>query len=193
MSSTSFCKRVLDLVLCLPIFILALIPSLFIIIIIRLTSQGPAIHWSKRVGTNNDIFLMPKFRSMHNHAPQIATDLLATAANKYVTPFGKILRKTSLDELPQLWSVIIGDMSLVGPRPALYNQYHLIDIRTKKMVHTLKPGITGWAQINGRDNLSDEEKAIMDEHYLKNLSIMYDLKIIFLTIFHVMKLTNISH
>jgi O-antigen biosynthesis protein WbqP len=169
------------------------IPLVVLCILVKLTSKGPVIYWSKRIGINNDIFLMPKIRSMHIDTPQVATDLLNTAANKYLTPTGRLLRKTSFDELPQLWSVITGDMSLVGPRPALFNQYKLIDLRTKKNIHTLKPGITGWAQVNGRDIVSDQQKVELDEYYLKNKSILLDFKILFLTVVHVVRSTNVTH
>lgn len=136
---------------------------------------------------------MPKLRTMYIDAPQLATDLMSKSADRHITPIGKILRKTSLDELPQLWSVIVGDMSIVGPRPALFNQYNLTQIRTEKGIHTLKPGITGWAQINGRDSLNDEEKAQFDEHYLKHRSLFFDIKIIYLTVKHIFQSRNISH
>lgn len=193
MSSTDFFKRVLDLVISIVLLLIFILPIIVLLIIVRLTSKGPVIHWSKRIGINNETFLMPKIRSMHTDTPQVATDLLYSAANKYLTPIGKLLRKTSFDELPQLWSVLKGDMSIVGPRPALFNQYHLIDLRTKRLVHTLKPGITGWAQVNGRDIVNDKQKADLDEYYLKNKSLYLDFKILILTVVHVVRSTNVTH
>lgn len=193
MSSTAFLKRSIDLSISFSLLMIFLIPLIILLIVVRLTSKGPVIHWSKRIGIDNDIFLMPKIRSMHIDTPQVATDLLYSAANKYLTPTGKLLRKTSFDEIPQLWSVLKGDMSLVGPRPALFNQYHLIDLRTKKKIQILKPGITGWAQVNGRDIVSDEQKVALDEYYLKNKSLFLDFKILVLTIVHVVKSTNVTH
>ncbi len=193
MTSTDFFKRVFDLVLAMVLLLIFILPVIILLIIVRLTSKGPAIHWSKRIGTNNDIFLMPKIRTMHIDTPQVATDILFSASNKYLTPIGKFMRKTSCDELPQIWSVLKGDMSIVGPRPALFNQYHLTDLRTKQRVHTLKPGITGWAQVNGRDICTDQEKVDLDEYYLKNKSIYLDFKILVLTAVHVLKSTNVTH
>lgn len=186
-------KRLIDIVTASILLVTFSVPLFILIIIVKLTSKGPAIHWSKRIGIKNNIFLMPKIRSMHIDTPQLATDLLTSSANNYLTPTGTLLRKTSFDEIPQLWSVLKGDMSLVGPRPALFNQYHLIDLRTKKNIHTIKPGITGWAQVNGRDIVTDEQKVDLDEYYLKNKSIYLDIKILFLTVVHVVKLTNVIH
>lgn len=186
-------KRLLDLILSLAALVI-FAPLLFLIILlVRLTSKGPAIHWSKRVGKDNKIFLMPKMRSMYIDAPQLATDLMNANAQNYITPIGKILRKTSLDELPQIWSVVVGDMSIVGPRPALFNQYNLVELRTKNNIHTLQPGITGWAQINGRDLVTDEEKTNLDKFYYENMSTMLDFKIIALTILAVIKPKDITH
>lgn len=193
MYSTDFFKRLFDIIISFVLLVIFSIPLIILLIIVRLTSEGPVIHWSKRIGVNNDIFLMPKIRTMHTDTPQVATDLLYSAANKYLTPIGKLLRKTSFDELPQLWSVFKGDMSIVGPRPALFNQYHLIDLRTEKMIHTLKPGITGWAQVNGRDSVTDEQKVALDEYYLKNKSLLLDFKILLLTIIYVVRSTNVTH
>lgn len=175
------------------LLLIFIVPTIIILIIVKLTSKGPAIHWSKRVGINNEIFLMPKIRTMHADTPQVATDLLFNSSNKYLTPIGRLLRKTSFDEIPQVWSVLIGDMSIVGPRPALFNQYHLIDLRTKQKVHTLKPGITGWAQVNGRDICTDQQKTDLDEYYLKNKSIYLDFKILIMTVVHVLKSSNVTH
>ncbi len=163
--------------------------------LIKLTSKGPALYWSQRVGQNNDLFTMPKFRSMHVGTPQIATHLMNQQQNPnaYLTPIGSFIRKTSLDELPQLWSVLRGDMSVVGPRPALFNQDDLIALRTEKGVHVLKPGITGWAQINGRDELPIPEKVALDSYYLNHQSILLDIKIILLTAIKVLRRDNITH
>lgn len=168
-------------------------PILFVIyVMIKITSRGPAIHWSKRVGINNKIFLMPKFRSMYVDAPQVATHLL-TDSQKYITPVGSFLRKTSFDELPQLYSVITGDMSFVGPRPALFNQEDLINLRTSCGVEKLRPGITGWAQINGRDELPIPKKVDLDKYYLEHQSLALDIKILFLTAYKVFKSEGVSH
>lgn len=163
--------------------------------LIKLTSKGPALYWSQRVGQNNDLFTMPKFRSMHVGTPQIATHLMNQQQNPnaYLTPIGSFIRKTSLDELPQLWSVLKGDMSVVGPRPALFNQDDLIALRTEKGVHVLKPGITGWAQINGRDELPIPEKVSLDSYYLNNQCLLLDIKIILLTVIKVLRRDNITH
>ena len=191
----------LDYIMLMRIFNLSLsffgmiflfIPFLVIWLLVRLTSRGPAIHWSKRIGKNNEIFLMPKFRTMKIDTPQVATHLLSNGTN-YLTPFGSFLRKSSLDEIPQLWSVLKGDMNLVGPRPALFNQDDLKELRTKFNVHTIAPGITGWAQINGRDELPIPEKVKFDKEYLDKRSIWFDLKIIFLTIYKVVMRADISH
>lgn len=185
-------KRVFDIFLCLIVGIIIIIPFLIICLAVEITSLGPIFHMSKRIGKNNITFLMPKFRSMDVNSPQVATHLLENPKD-FLTPIGSFLRKSSLDELPQLLSVLKGDMSFVGPRPALFNQYELIELRAKFGVHTLVPGITGWAQINGRDNLTDAEKVNMDAYYLKNHSIFLDIKILFLTFFNVIKLRDITH
>lgn len=171
--------------------VLLSIPFFIVWILVRITSPGPAIHWSKRIGKGNDIFLMPKFRTMRIDTPQLATHLLD--GKSYLTPVGSFLRKSSLDELPQLWSVFKGDMNLVGPRPALFNQYDLRDLRTSYNVHKLPPGVTGWAQINGRDELSIPEKVEYDKYYLDHRGFFFDLKIIFLTVYKVFKRSGISH
>jgi len=164
----------------------------FVFFIVKITSKGPFIHWSKRVGKNDNIFLMPKIRTMKISTPQVATHLLQDPKN-YLTPLGTILRKSSIDELPQIWSILFGHMSFVGPRPALFNQYNLIKSRKNHGINTLKPGLTGWAQINGRDNISLEEKIALDLYYLKNYSIFLDLRIIYLTLFICFKKIYISH
>lgn len=185
-------KRVFDLVLALFVFVVLAIPMAIVALLVRLTSQGPALYWSQRIGQNNKIFLMPKFRSMKINTPQVATHLL-TNPKAHLTPIGDFIRKSSLDELPQLFSVFSGDMSFVGPRPALFNQDDLVALRTTVNVHTLKPGITGWAQINGRDEIPIPDKVKLDEYYLKNQSFFFDLKIIFLTGFKVLLAKNVSH
>lgn len=184
--------RIVNIILSLIALIIFSIPFFIIWVLIRVTSPGNAVHWSKRIGKNNQIFLMPKFRTMRTDTPQVATHLLKDEKN-YITPIGSFLRKTSLDELPQLWSVLKGDMSLVGPRPALFNQYDLMELRTKAGVHVLVPGVTGWAQINGRDELSSEEKVKYDKEYLERRSVMFDLKIIYMTAFKVLLRKGISH
>ena len=177
-------KRSFDLILVFFFSIFLCLPLLLLSLIVRLTSQGPALYWSQRVGRNNDFFLMPKFRSMRIDTPAVATHLLLEP-DQWLTPIGSFLRKSSLDELPQLWSILKGDMSFVGPRPALYNQDDLIVLRTQAGVHTLRPGLTGWAQINGRNNLSISEKVKLDKEYVDNQSLLFDIKIIILTLFKV--------
>lgn len=185
--------RTFNLFLSLFALLLLGIPFLLVWLMVKLTSPGPAIHWSKRIGKNNQIFLMPKFRTMRIDTPQLATHLLAATGKNYLTPVGSFLRKSSLDELPQLLSVIKGDMNLVGPRPALYNQDDLKELRTKFNVHTIAPGVTGWAQINGRDELSIPEKVEFDKFYVNHRSLGLDLKILFLTVLKVVKRSGISH
>lgn len=169
------------------------IPLIIIIsLIIKLTSKGDVIHWSKRIGINNDFFWMPKFRTMKAETPQLATHLLTNGSN-YSYPFGSFLRKTSLDELPQLYSVLKGDMAFVGPRPALFNQDDLKKMRTAFGIEKVRPGITGWAQINGRDEISLEKKVELDKEYLDNKNLFFDIRIIILTIVKVLGKKNISH
>lgn len=165
---------------------------LIIACLIWISSPGPIIHWSVRVGRENEKFNMPKFRTMVIDTPNVASHLLEKP-EIWLTPIGKILRKYSLDELPQLWSIIRGEMSFVGPRPALFNQFNLILLRTNAGVHKLTPGVTGWAQINGRDNLSIVQKVSLDEEYLKYSSVHFDIKILFLTIFRIAKPNDVSH
>jgi len=169
-----------------------LIPVLLVGILVRLTSKGPILYWSDRVGRDNKIFKMPKFRSMQIGTPAVATHLLSDP-DRYLTPIGSFLRKSSLDELPQLWSIIKGDMSFVGPRPALFNQHDLIELRTSNGVHKLLPGLTGWAQINGRDELPISQKVALDIEYLQNKSLFLDIKIIFLTGLKVLRRDNVTH
>lgn len=175
------------------ILIIALIvPCIIVAIIIKFTSKGPIIHWSKRVGINNILFLMPKFRTMTLGTPDVATHLLENQ-NQYIYKFGSFLRKTSIDEIPQLYSILLGHMNIIGPRPALYNQDNLINLRIKNGIHAFKPGITGWAQVNGRDNISIEEKVDLELFYLKNKSFKFDMYIIFLTVISVTSKKNINH
>ncbi len=185
-------KRFFDLIVAVVLGLIFLLPMLVIGLLIRLSSKGPAVHWSKRVGKNNQIFIMPKFRSMFVEAPQLATHLLTNPDN-FITPIGRFLRATSLDELPQLFSVISGDMSLVGPRPALFNQDDLVSLRTENNVHTLKPGVTGLAQINGRDEIPIAEKVKLDKQYLDQQNLFLDIKILFLTVFKVLKSEGVQH
>lgn len=185
-------KRIFDLFLACCIAIVLLVPIICVAIAVRLTSKGPALYWSKRVGVNNCIFTMPKFRSMRVDAPVVATHLL-NDPDRYITPIGPFLRKSSLDELPQLWSIIAGDMSFVGPRPALFNQTDLISMRTAQGVHRLVPGLTGWAQINGRDELPLPEKLKFDVEYLQRRSFWFDIKILGLTITKVFGRQGVTH
>ena len=188
----NFLKRIFDLFLSICLVPVLLLPILVIAILVRLTSRGPALYWSDRVGVGNKIFKMPKFRTMRIDAPAVATHLMQNP-DAYLTQIGPFLRKSSLDELPQLWSVLKGDMSFVGPRPALFNQEDLIALRTKRGVHRLLPGITGWAQINGRDDIPIPKKVEFDEYYLKNSSFIFDLKILFLTFIKVTRAENVRH
>lgn len=185
-------KRIFDLMLSLILLIIFVFPMLFLSMLIRITSRGPAIHWSDRIGKNNVIFKMPKFRTMQIKAPLVATHLLSNP-RQYLTSIGKILRKFSLDELPQLFSILKGDMSFVGPRPALFNQYDLIELRTQKGTHVLFPGLTGWAQVNGRDELPISIKVELDAYYLKHCTMLFDLKILFLTLFKVLRSDGVQH
>ena len=185
-------KRIFDLIAVALLLIFSAILQLLIMIAIRLTSKGPAIYWSDRVGKNNKIFKMPKFRSMLIDTPAMATHLLDNP-DAYLSPIGRFLRRTSIDELPQLLSVLKGDMSIVGPRPALYNQEDLIALRTEKGVDELLPGITGWAQVNGRDELSIPDKVALDVEYLKRKSFWFDIKILWLTLLKVVKRDGVNH
>jgi len=185
-------KRIIDLILFVIFFSIFVIPMIVIFILVRLTSKGPAIYWSDRNGKNNSIFKMPKFRSMLITTPTVATHLL-NKPDAYLSPIGGFLRRTSLDELPQLLSVLKGDMSFVGPRPALYNQYDLIELRAKNGVDSLLPGITGWAQVNGRDKLSIYDKVLFEIEYLENQSILFDMKILWMTLVKVFKRDGINH
>jgi len=185
-------KRSFDCTLSLLVLVICSMPMLFVALLVKLTSTGPVLYWSDRVGRNNLIFKMPKFRTMRIDTPAVATHLL-TNPDQFLTPIGKFLRKSSLDELPQLLSILRGDMSFVGPRPALYNQDDLIELRTQKGIHMLTPGLTGWAQINGRDELPIPVKVDFDEYYLNNRSLALDLRIIFLTALKVVKSEGVTH
>lgn len=185
-------KRLFDLSLALIATLFLLVPFLVVAVMVRLTSVGPILYWSDRVGRNNEIFKMPKFRSMRVDTPAVATHLLANP-KQFLTPIGSFLRKSSLDELPQLWSIIKGDMSFVGPRPALFNQDDLIALRTQYGVDKLVPGLTGWAQINGRDELPIPDKVKLDVSYMNHQSFWLDFKIIFQTFLKVMRRDGIQH
>ena len=185
-------KRLFDLTLVLCALPVLALPVLLIALLVRLTSPGPVLYWSDRIGRQNRMFRMPKFRSMRIGTPAVATHLL-TDPDSHLTPIGSFLRKTSLDELPQLWSIFVGDMSFVGPRPALFNQHDLIDLRTKYAVHELVPGLTGWAQINGRDELPIPEKVALDIEYLRERSLWFDCCIIWKTALKVVRRDGVSH
>jgi len=185
-------KRAFDLSLALVAGLVLIVPIAITALLVRLTSPGPALYWSDRVGRHNRIFRMPKFRSMRVDTPAVATHLLKDA-NAYLTPIGSFLRKSSLDELPQLWSILRGDMSFVGPRPALFNQDDLIALRTEHGVHELVPGLTGWAQINGRDDLPIPVKVRLDLEYLQRRSFWFDLRIIAQTFINVLRRKGVQH
>ncbi len=185
-------KRLFDLVLALVAAVFLVLPIAAVAVAVRLTSPGPALYWSDRVGRHNRIFKMPKFRSMRIDTPAVATHLLQNP-DQWLTPIGSFLRRSSLDELPQLWSILRGDMSFVGPRPALFNQDDLIALRTEKNVHELVPGLTGWAQVNGRDELPIPQKVELDAEYLRRQSFIFDLKILWMTILKVISRDGVSH
>ncbi|NMM20423.1 MAG: sugar transferase [Rhodoferax sp.] len=185
-------KRTFDLFLAALVSICLLLPVMLVAILVRLTSKGPVLYWSDRVGRNNTIFKMPKFRSMQIGTPAVATHLLNNP-DAYLTPIGSFLRKSSLDELPQLLSIIKGDMSFVGPRPALFNQHDLIELRTRSGVHKLLPGLTGWAQVNGRDELPIPAKVKLDVDYLQRQSLWFDIRILWLTFVKVLHRDGVSH
>ena len=185
-------KRIVDLLLALFALLFLAVIILIIAVMVKLSSIGPALYWSNRVGRNNNLFKMPKFRTMQVDTPAVATHLLPDA-RQFLTPVGSFLRKTSLDELPQLWSIIKGDMSFVGPRPALFNQADLIELRSNYGVDKLLPGLTGWAQINGRDELPITDKVQLDVEYMNNRSFGMDVKIMCLTFFRVMNRDGIKH
>ncbi len=185
-------KRVFDFILALLASFLLLVPIVWVAILVKLTSKGPALYWSDRVGKNNAIFKMPKFRSMKTDTPAVATHLLPDP-KRALTPIGGFLRKYSLDELPQLWCLLKGDMSFVGPRPALFNQDDLIALRTERGVEKLVPGLTGWAQVNGRDKLPIPQKVSLDLEYANKQSFWFDLRILWLTFLKVIKSDGVSH
>jgi len=185
-------KRFIDLVLTLVAVLFLWILIFIVCVLVKLTSKGPVLYWSDRVGKNNAIFKMPKFRSMHVNTPAVATHLLADPKS-VLTPIGNFLRKSSLDELPQLWCILKGDMSFVGPRPALFNQEDLVALRTIKGVHQLIPGLTGWAQINGRDELAIPQKIDLDVEYLNHQSLWMDIKILWLSVVKVISSVDVSH
>ncbi|MGA8785406.1 MAG: sugar transferase [Polaromonas sp.] len=185
-------KRLFDLVLALCAAVVLALPVAVVAVAVRLTSAGPALYWSDRVGRDNKIFKMPKFRSMRVGTPAVATHLLADP-KAHLTPIGSFLRKSSLDELPQLWSILVGDMSFVGPRPALFNQHDLIALRTQQGVHALVPGLTGWAQVNGRDELPIPDKVKLDVEYLQRQSLRFDIRILWMTFVKVLRRDGVSH
>ena len=185
-------KRLFDLFLVLTAGVVLILPIMIVAAAVRLTSPGPALYWSDRVGRHNRIFRMPKFRSMRIGTPAVATHLLQDP-DAWLTQIGAFLRKTSLDELPQLWSILAGDMSFVGPRPALFNQDDLVALRTERGVHELVPGLTGWAQVNGRDELPIPDKVALDVEYLRRHSFLFDLRILWLTVVKVIRRDGVSH
>ena len=185
-------KRLTDVLLVLMAGLFFLPLGLLLALAIKLTSKGPVLYWSDRVGRNNVLFRMPKFRSMRIDTPEVATHLLQRPQD-WLIPMGSFLRRSSLDELPQLWNILCGDMSIVGPRPALFNQHDLIALRTQQGIHTLLPGLTGWAQINGRDEIALADKVVLDGYYLQHQSWTFDLRIIFLTALQVLRRDGIAH
>ena len=185
-------KRLFDLILATVLIITLLVPMLFIMLAIRVTSNGPVLYWSDRVGFDNSIYKMPKFRSMSEETPEVATHLMSNP-DKFLSPIGRFLRRTSLDELPQLFSIIKGDMSFVGPRPALFNQNDLITLRSENGLDKLLPGLTGWAQVNGRDELSIPDKVALEVEYMQKKSFWFDLKILWMTFLRVINNQGVSH
>jgi O-antigen biosynthesis protein WbqP len=187
-----YMKRLFDIACAIVALLVLCIPMLIVALFVKFTSKGPILYWSGRVGRNNHLFKMPKFRTMRIDAPAVATHLLDNPA-RWLTPVGGFLRTTSLDELPQLVSILKGDMSFVGPRPALFNQDDLIDLRTQKNIHLLTPGLTGWAQVNGRDELPIPVKVDFDEYYLYHRSFFFDIKILFMTFFKALRGEGVRH
>jgi len=187
-----YSQRMIDIALSGLALVVLILPMLLIGVCIAISSKGPVIYWSDRVGKNNALFRMAKFRTMKIDTPALATDLLSNP-EQYITSIGKFLRKSSLDELPQLWNILRGDMSIVGPRPALFNQSSLIEMRTKVGVDSLRPGLTGWAQVNGRDEITDEEKVQLDLWYMQNASLSLNFKILCLTFLKVFRSDGVSH
>ena len=185
-------KRIVDLVVGLPALVMLVVPILIVAIFVKLTSKGSVLYWSDRVGRKKNIFRMPKFRTMRLDTPEMATHLMKTPVT-YLSPIGGFLRRSSIDELPQLWSILKGDMSFVGPRPALYNQDDLIALRTERGVDRLIPGLTGWAQVNGRDTLPITEKVVFDVEYMERQSFWFDMKILWMTVLKVVRRDGVSH
>jgi O-antigen biosynthesis protein WbqP len=185
-------KKIFDFVLAVLALVVLIVPIALVTLAVKLTSKGPAVYWSDRVGRHNAVFKMPKFRSMRVDTPAVATHLLDNPA-QYLTPIGSFLRKSSLDELPQLWSILTGKMSFVGPRPALYNQSDLIALRTEHGVDKILPGLTGWAQVNGRDELPIPDKVALDVVYLNRRSFWFDCKILVLTFLKVVRRDGVAH
>jgi len=185
-------KRAVDIAIALAALFVLAIPILAVAIAVKLTSRGPVVYWSERVGRDNRIFRMPKFRSMRVDAPVVATHLLESPG-QWLTPIGSFLRRSSLDELPQLWSILAGDMSVVGPRPALHNQQDLVGMRTQRGIHLLRPGLTGWAQVHGRDEIPIEEKVAHDAWYLEHQSLALDFRIMLLTVVKVARREGVAH
>ncbi len=189
---TDFMKRLFDLLVFVVAVVIFSLPMILVAIAVGFTSKGPILYWSKRVGKNNQLFDMPKFRTMRVDTPVLPTHLLGNP-DVYLTSIGSFLRKSSLDELPQLWCIFRGDMSVVGPRPALANQQDLIDARTGKGIHLIKPGLTGWAQVNGRDEIALEKKVELDDEYLAKKSLLFDVYVVLLTFYKVVKREGIQH
>ena len=185
-------KRIFDLLLAVAAAVVLVVPVLLVAVAVWLTSAGPALFWSDRVGQHNKLFKMPKFRSMRVGTPAVATHLLVDP-KAHLTPIGGFLRNTSLDELPQLWNIFLGEMSFVGPRPALFNQHELVALRTQSGLHELLPGLTGWAQINGRDELLILEKVKLDVEYMHRQSLAFDIRILWLTFVKVLQRDGVSH
>ena len=185
-------KRTFDLLLACIVAVILFVPMIIVAVVVKLTSEGPVLYWSNRVGRHNHLFKMPKFRSMKKDTPAVATHLL-NDAKSVLTPVGDFLRKSSLDELPQIWNIVKGDMSFVGPRPALFNQADLIALRTEKSIDSLIPGLTGWAQVNGRDELPIPDKVALDHEYMQKQSFSFDLKVLWLTFLKVLRSDGISH
>lgn len=185
-------KRSFDLILAVIASCILVVPIVIVAIWVKLTSKGPALYWSDRMGINNTIFKMPKFRSMKTDTPAVATHLLQDPQS-VLTPIGGFIRKSSLDELPQLWCILKGDMSFVGPRPALFNQDDLVVLRTEKGIHKLLPGLTGWAQVNGRDELPIPQKVAIEVEYLQQQSFLFDLKILWMTFLKVVQRAGVTH
>jgi len=185
-------KRTFDMLFSLIAAIVLFIPALIIALLVRLTSEGPVLYWSERIGLHNQIFRMPKFRTMKIDTPAMATHLIQNP-HAYITTIGRFLRKNSLDEIPQLYSIIKGDMSFVGPRPALFNQHDLFKLQTEKSIHEVLPGLTGWAQINGRDELPIPVKVEFDDYYRSHRNFLFDMQILFMTFYKILKKEGVSH